>query len=141
MSKLSYFLKFIFFGVILYFVFTSEVIPEFFKYMTAGICFVFFMSPRTWFGFKNININIFRKSFNDGPPNKEKLNILIMQFRLRYLEIYDMYAQFRHKQQEAGNENWILLYLKEEASHLSDMDSFSDKKTAIFFFRQLLSRC
>jgi hypothetical protein len=53
-----------------------------------------------------------------------------MLFRLRYLEIYDMYARFRYRQQEAGNENWILHYLKEEASHLSEVDSFSDKKDA-----------
>lgn len=130
MSKFSYFFKLILFGVILYFLFNSHFIPEFINYLIAGYFFVLFISPRTWFWFKNINVNIFRKYCNDGIPDKDKLNILIMLFRLRYLEIYDMYARFRYRQQEAGKENWILLYLKEEASHLSEMDAFSDKKDA-----------
>ncbi len=129
MSKLSYSFNFILSAVILYFVFISDIIPEFIKCMIVSICLVFFISPRSWFWLKNINIC--RKPHHDGPPNKEKLDVLTMLLRLRYLEIYNMYAEFRHRQQEAGDENWILSYLKEEASHLSEIEFYSDKKFAI----------
>jgi len=95
--------------------------------MAVGVCFTLLVSPRTWFSLKNLGLKV-KRSQSEGMPTNDKLTLLIMLFRLRYLEVYDAYARLRHTQEQAGNENWILTYLKEEASHLSDVDYWSDKK-------------
>lgn len=127
MSKFSYFVKSIFLGIILYFLFTTEVIPTFVKYMTVMSCLALLISPRIWFGLKNCGLKI-KRSQVEGLPTKEKLTLLLMLFRLRYLEIYNTYARLRFMQERAGDENWILVYLKEEASYLSEVDYLSIKK-------------
>jgi len=127
MSKFSYFAKTIFLGLLLYFLCSSESVPNFVKYMAVGVCFTLLVSPRTWFSLKNLGLKV-KRSQSEGMPTNDKLTLLIMLFRLRYLEVYDAYARLRHTQEQAGNENWILTYLKEEASHLSDVDYWSDKK-------------
>ena len=128
MSKFSYFHRALFLGAILYPLFAYEMIPDGFKYAIAGYCLWIFFSPISWFNLKKCVLWFFERSPKEGMPTKEKLSILIMLFRLRYLEIYDVYAGLRHRQEEAGDENWILRYLKEEAFYLSDEDYWSHNK-------------
>lgn len=130
MSKFSYLAKALFLGVILYFIFDSHIIPDFIKYAAAGWCVLLLLSPRSWFGMKNLLFRGFRRSQKIGTPDQDKLNVLTMLFRLRYLEVYDTYARLRYRQEEAKDDNWILLHLKERADELSEVDSWSDKKDA-----------
>lgn len=130
MSKFSYLAKALFLGVIMYFIFDSHIIPSFIKYAAAGWSVLLLISPRSWFGMKNLFLRGFRRSQKIGTPDQDKLNVLIMLFRLRYLEVYDTYARLRYRQEEAKDTNWILLHLKERADELSEVDSWSDKKDA-----------
>jgi hypothetical protein len=63
-----------------------------------------------------------------GIPNKDKVNILLLLFKVRCKEIATIYAIVRHAQKNAVCGNWVKLFLDEYFNKYTKLWDYTDEK-------------